>query len=116
MLAVSHGKIILLSTPYGKRGFFYRVWSQSQRWLKVAVTAEQCPRLTPEFLAEEMIELGTRWYRQEYGCQFVEALGKSSAMPPLTRRFGDDIVPLFGEETDEDAGVLVDLPALFAEA
>jgi phage terminase large subunit-like protein len=114
MLAVSRGKIILLSTPYGKRGFFYRVWSQSQRWLKVAVTAEQCPRLTPEFLEEEMIELGPRWYAQEYLAQFLEAIGQVFSDESIDRAFRDDIVPLFGEPEEEDAGVLVDLPALFA--
>jgi hypothetical protein len=116
MIAVSGGSMMLLSTPFGKRGFFYRVWSQSQRWLKIQVTAEQCPRLTPDFLEEEMIELGDRWYRQEYGCQFVEAVGQVFSDAAIDAAFHDDIVPLFGEETDEDAGVLADLPALFAEA
>ena len=46
MVAVSGGAMMLLSTPFGKRGFFYRVWSESERWLKIQVTAEQCPRLT----------------------------------------------------------------------
>jgi len=116
MIAVSGGSMMLLSTPFGKRGFFYRVWSQSQRWLKIQVTAEQCPRLTPDFLEEEMIELGERGYLQEYGCQFVEAVGQVFSDAAIDAAFHDDIVPLFGEETDEDAGVLVDLPALFAEA
>ena len=63
MIAVSVAPMMLLSTPFGRRGFFYRVWSQSQRWLKIQVTAEQCPRLTPDFLAEEMIELGPLFLR-----------------------------------------------------
>jgi Terminase large subunit, T4likevirus-type, N-terminal len=114
MIAVSGGSIMLLSTPFGKRGFFYRVWSHSQQWLKIQVTADQCPRLTPEFLAEEMVELGPRWYAQEYGCQFVEAVGQVFSDAAIDAAFRDDIPPLFGDESDEDAGVLVDLPALFA--
>jgi Terminase large subunit, T4likevirus-type, N-terminal len=115
MIAVSGGSIMLLSTPFGKRGFFYRVWSQSQRWLKIQVTAEQCPRLTPDFLAEEMIELGERWYSQEYRCQFVESVGQVFSDAAIDAAFHDDIAPLFGEQPDEDGSVLVDLPALFAE-
>jgi hypothetical protein len=115
MIAVSGGSIMLLSTPFGKRGFFYRVWSQSQQWLKIQVTADQCPRLTPGFLAEELVELGERWYAQEYGCQFVEAVGQVFSDAAIDAAFRDDVVPLFGDEPDEDAGVLVDLPALFAE-
>jgi Terminase large subunit, T4likevirus-type, N-terminal len=112
MIAVSQGNILLLSTPFGKRGFFYRVWSHSQQWLKIQVTAEQCPRLTPEFLDEEQIELGPRWYAQEYGCQFVEAVGQVFTDESIDRAFQDVIVPLFGDD-DADNGVLVDLPALF---
>jgi hypothetical protein len=114
MIAVSRGSIMLLSTPFGKRGFFYRVWSQSQRWLKIMVTAEQCPRLSPEFLAEERVELGERWYLQEYGCVFVEAQGQIFSDDAIDAAFRDDIPPLFADETADDA-VLVDLAPLFAE-
>jgi hypothetical protein len=115
MIAVSGGSIMLLSTPFGKRGFFFRVWSQSQRWLKIQVTAEQCPRLTRDFLAEELIELGERWYAQEYGCQFVEAVGQVFSDAAIDAAFRDDITPLFGESPEDSDSVLVELPALFAE-
>ena len=113
MISISGGSMMLLSTPYGKRGFFYRVWSQSHRWQKIMVTASECPRLTPAFLAEELIELGERWYAQEYGCQFVEAVGQVFSDLAIDAAFRDDILPLFGEEADENR--LVDLPALFPE-
>jgi hypothetical protein len=115
MIAVSGGSMMLLSTPFGRRGFFYRVWSQSERWLKIQVTATQCVRLTQDFLAEELIELGERWYLQEYGCQFVEAVGQVFSDAAIDAAFHEDIAPLFDDEPDED-GVLVDLPALFAGA
>jgi hypothetical protein len=113
MLAVSHGTMLLLSTPYGKRGFFYRVFTQSQGWLKIQVTAEQCPRLTPEFLEEERIELGERWYAQEYGCQFVEAVGQVFSDAAIDAAFCEEIEPLFADD-DPDESALVDLPPLFA--
>jgi hypothetical protein len=113
MIAVSGGSMMLLSTPFGKRGFFYRVWSQSQCWLKIQVTAEQCLRLTPDFLEEEKIELGDRWYLQVYGCQFVETIGQVFSDDAIDAAFREDIAPLFGEDKAEDTGVLVDLPALF---
>jgi hypothetical protein len=112
MVAVSGGSILLLSTPFGKRGFFYRVWTESERWLKIQVTADQCPRLTPDFLAEEMIELGPRWYAQEYGCTFVEGVGQVFSDASIDAAFRDDVAPLFG---DDDDGALVDLPSLFGE-
>jgi Terminase large subunit, T4likevirus-type, N-terminal len=115
MIAVSGGSIMLLSTPFGRRGFFYRVWWSSQRWLKIQVTAAQCPRLTPDFLAEELIELGPRWFSQEYDCAFVEAIGQVFSDLAIDAAFSHDIAPLFAED-DTDDGSLVELPALFGES
>jgi hypothetical protein len=59
MLAVSKGCLLALSTPYGQRGWFHDAWSdQSRKWERVKVTADQCPRIDPEFLEEERQALG----------------------------------------------------------
>lgn len=73
MLAVSKGKIIAMTTPYGKRGWFYNAWINGKDWYKVQVTAEDCPRITQEFLDEEMQEIGEWWVKQEYYCEFVDS-------------------------------------------
>jgi hypothetical protein len=74
MLAVSHGRLICLSTPYGKRGFFHDAWAHGgDDWARIQVPAERIGRITPEFLAAERRGLGESWFRQEYGCSF-EAL------------------------------------------
>jgi hypothetical protein len=72
MLAVSGGRMIALSTPSGKRGWFWREWTGEGDWLRIQVTADQCPRITPEFLAEEKRSLGEAFFAQEYLCQFVD--------------------------------------------
>jgi Terminase large subunit, T4likevirus-type, N-terminal len=113
MIAVSGGAMMLLSTPFGRRGFFYRVWTQSERWLKIQVTAEQCRRLTQEFLAEEMIELGC-WYAQEYLTAFLEAEGQIFSDAAIEAAFRDGILPLFGADDDDDP-LLGEVPALFVE-
>ena len=74
MLATSGGRLICLSTPYGKRGFFYDAWANGgDDWLRVEVPATQVPRIPPEFLEQERRALGESWFRQEYLCSF-EAL------------------------------------------
>ena len=73
MLAVSGGRLVCLSTPYGKRGFFYEAWVSREDWLRVEVPATQVKRIPPEFLEEERRALGESWFRQEYLCSF-EAL------------------------------------------
>src|SRR5262245_36206371 len=72
MLAVSHGKLIALSTPFGQRGWFYEAWQSGEMWERIRVTAEDCPRITHEFLDEEKLALGERWIRQEYMCSFED--------------------------------------------
>jgi hypothetical protein len=72
MRAVSGGQLVLMSTPFGKRGHFYDVWQNSDRWYKVSIPATQCPRITREFLEQERNSLGEWWYQQEYLCKFVE--------------------------------------------
>jgi hypothetical protein len=77
MLATNNGRLILLSTPFGRRGFFWRVCTDpvvKRRWTVYTVTADQCHRISREYLEEERELLGDYFYRQEYGCEFLEAI------------------------------------------
>jgi hypothetical protein len=73
MLAVSKGKVVALTTPFGKRGWFYNSWTNTTDWQKIRITATECPRITSEFLREEVKEIGEWWVDQEYFCKFVDA-------------------------------------------
>ncbi len=72
MLAVSNGSLIMMSTPFGKRGFFYDEWQNGDNWMKVQVSANECPRISNNFLELEKKSLGDWWFRQEYMCEFVD--------------------------------------------
>jgi hypothetical protein len=74
MLAVSRGRLIAMTTPFGKRGWFYDAWESPADWKRVKITAEQCPRISAEFLAEERHAMGGRWFRQEYQCSFEDVI------------------------------------------
>jgi hypothetical protein len=76
MLAVSGGALMMLSTPYGKRGVFYEEWTGSSSWERYEIPATECPRISPEFLEEERRSLPDRVFRQEYLCSFEEAEGQ----------------------------------------
>lgn len=72
MLADGSGDLWLMSTPWGKRGFFYERWSRGgDRWTRVSVPATECPRISKDFLDEERAEHGDTHLRQEYLCEFV---------------------------------------------
>ena len=128
------GRMVVASTPFGKRGWFYEAWIRCERaeaayksgcaacagdsirnsagrehsttggasgastftgysiwlrkhwqlgyegkeaqppWKTYRVTAEQCPRITQEFLEEERAQIGNRWWQQEYACQFMDSI------------------------------------------
>jgi hypothetical protein len=70
MLAVSGGRIILLSTPYGEQGFFHETWRNGENWHRVKVTAPECSRISTEWLEEERRQIGEFWFSQEYLCEF----------------------------------------------
>jgi hypothetical protein len=74
MLAVGDGDLWLMSTPYGKRGFFYECWEQdaADDWFRMSVPATECGRITPGFLEAERRAIGPQWFAQEYLCEFVD--------------------------------------------
>jgi hypothetical protein len=72
MLAVSGGRLVCLSTPFGRAGWFYTEWSSGQDWDRTKVVARECPRISQQFLGEEKRHMGDLAYREEYECEFVE--------------------------------------------
>ncbi len=95
MLAVSGGRIILLSTPFGKRGFFYSEWTDGSGWQKVKITADQCPRIDKEWLMRERQMIGDWWYLQEYFCEFVETNDQVFSYDDIQAALDSNIEPLF---------------------
>ena len=92
MLAVSGGTIWLMSTPYGKRGFFWEAWANGgPEWERVRVPATECPRIEREFLEEERRTMGDRYFRQEYLCEFAEAEGAVFDREMIERAFRIDV-------------------------
>lgn len=109
MLAVSDGRLVALSTPHGKRGWFHESWTdEKQDWHRVKVTAEDCDRLSNEFLRQEKREIGRWMYRQEYECEFVDPVGQMFKTSEIERAFDPDVEPLFGGDGDGSPGADVD--------
>jgi hypothetical protein len=99
MLAVSGGRLVLLSTPFGKRGFFHEAWAEGgAAWRRFEIPATLCPRITAEFLAEERRNMPRDIFDQEYGCRFVEGSGSVFDEDDLAAMFGDEVA----EETPDE--------------
>jgi hypothetical protein len=74
-VAAVQGKIISMSTPHGRRGWFFELWHSPEKLIRTEITADKCARLTPEFLARELRRMGEQWFNSEYRCIFSELLG-----------------------------------------
>src|SRR5215203_785731 len=96
MLAVSSGLLMMLSTPYGKRGVFYEEWSGGHGWERYEVPASKCPRISEEFLEEERASLPPFIFRQEYCCSFEETEDTVFTHEMIERAVSSEVKPLFG--------------------
>lgn len=105
MLAVSGGRLVLLSTPYGRRGIFYQEWTEGIDWERVEITAENCPRISAEFLAAERASLPDWIYRQEYEAAFVETDEAVFRYEDIMNALDNTIPPLFTAPLVADGAV-----------
>jgi hypothetical protein len=97
MLAVSGGTLVALSTPWGKRGWWYEAWVSAESWTRVEIPAQQCPRIPAAFLAEERRTLPAMWYASEYECLFGDTINSVFRSEDIAAMFAEDVSPLFPE-------------------
>ena len=73
MLATTGGKMILLSTPWGKRGYFYDCF-KDETFKTWHVNAEECPRVPESFIKQQKKRLTKLAYEQEVLGNFLDEL------------------------------------------
>jgi hypothetical protein len=95
MLAVSGGRLIALSTPFGTRGWWYEAWKSAEPWERYHVTVAQCPRISPEFLEEERRTMGDWHYRQEYLGEFMDDAFAVFRNEDIEAMFNTEVPPLW---------------------
>jgi hypothetical protein len=99
MLAVSGGRLMMLSTPFGKRGVFFEEWENGDgsAWERYEVRADECERIPPVFLEEERKALPAWIYRQEYECSFEDTEDQLFGYELVQSSITDEVTPLFEE-------------------
>ena len=95
MLAVSGGSLMMLSTPFGRRGVFFEEWQGGKGWERYEVPANQCPRISEEFLEEERASLPPFIFRQEYECSFEETEDQVFTTDMIDLAVTHEVKPLF---------------------
>jgi Terminase large subunit, T4likevirus-type, N-terminal len=93
--AADGGRFICLSTPAGRRGFFYEQWEHGTGWERFEVKASGCPRIKQEFLDVELSQLGPMMYAQEYDCQFIDSDTSVFSSELIEQALTDDFEPFF---------------------
>jgi hypothetical protein len=77
MMILGKVEMIILSTPFGKLGWFFDIWDKPAKlaaWKTFLVTADECPRIDRAILEEHRQTMPTNWFMQEYYCQFNDAV------------------------------------------
>lgn len=112
--AAGKSRLIAASTPNGKQGWFWDEWNACQLAIADGKTSAwecynvvggrvgddgaalvgDCGWLNQEFLQRELESIGQRWYRQEYGTEFVDAIDQVFSQADIARalRVVDDLV------------------------
>lgn len=97
MIATSGGRIVLLSTPHGRRGFFFNTWENGgDAWERTEIPADRVPRIPAAWLAAERAAIGDWWFSQEYGCQFRDTLDQVFGYDEVMAALSDAVEPIFG--------------------
>lgn len=88
MLALG-AQLLVCSTPFGKRGWFFVIWDKPKRLNNFAALGSPC------CLAEEFADVGPRWFKQEWLCDFTDTVGSVFSKSVIGRAFTGDFEPLF---------------------
>lgn len=94
MMATSTGgRFILLSTPAGRSGHFFEAM-HSPNWLRFKVTAYDCPRISKEYLEQELRLNGDLYFAREFLVEFSSSEFSFFGSDMLAEAFNCDAEPL----------------------
>lgn len=90
------GRMVMMTTPNGKRGVFWDQWSgEDPMWSRTRITADHSPRITADFLAMERRSKPDFRIRQEYFCEFVDTDSQFIGSDLIQRAIVPTVTPLF---------------------
>ncbi|MCZ8179648.1 MAG: phage terminase large subunit [Rhizobium sp.] len=95
MATKPESRLIALTTPAGKRGWFYEAWVGDEKWHRVKVPASMCPRITQEYLDEELKALGALRFSEEYELAFHDPDEAVFPLSVIEAAFSDEVRPLW---------------------
>jgi hypothetical protein len=74
-LIATRGEQVLLSTPRGKRGFFWELWHSDDDWMRMIIRSDEVDRIREEDLEVFRNTMPEQFFRQEFYCEWLETEG-----------------------------------------
>ena len=93
MLAVSEGRQIDMSSPNGRRGYFFENWEHGEGIERIKIIGRQCPRISAEFLEQQRRKLGPTLYAQEFEGEFNDSDTSAFSSELIEMALVDDFEP-----------------------
>jgi hypothetical protein len=95
MLATTDGRQVLMSTPRGKRGFFWREWAEGgDEWHREVITWREIPRFSASWIERQRRRLGEYLFSQEFECVFVDDETQYFSSALVSAALSDEVQPL----------------------
>lgn len=116
MLAtVKDGRLMLLSSPYGRQGHFYSIFtSDDDSWERVKIPATDCSRISSEYLEEQRRILPEFQFKREFLCEWGDEDDSIFKYDCIMAAMAD-IAPLFPTATQPKIPGLSNIEPLFKE-
>ena len=93
MLAVSQGRQIDMSSPNGKRGYYYENWMHGEGIERIKIVGRECARISAEFLEQQRKKLGPALFAQEFEGEFTDADTSAFSSELIALALVDDFEP-----------------------
>ena len=93
MLATGGGRRIDMSSPNGRRGYFYESWQYGENAERIKITGPQCPRISAKYLEQMKKELGPMLYAQEFEGEFIDDSATAFNSELIEAALVDDLSP-----------------------
>ena len=77
-------------------GWWHAAWTSDEPWERYEIPATACPRIAPDFLAEERRSMGDLAYRSEYLCEFCDTELSVFSSEHIALALDDTLAPMFG--------------------
>jgi hypothetical protein len=101
-LIATRGEQVLLSTPRGRRGFFYELWHSDDEWQRMMVRSDEVGRIREEDLEVFRHTMPEQFFRQEFFCEWLDTEGALFSTDDIEAALaaGEDVAAITLEEDE----------------